>query len=254
MFNQYIENGDNEHASLVSTDITSKTVGAPDLHTINEDGAKETASMTTATTAPPSADRSHVKFELPEDNDNIKTATIIRVKGGQYLQGFLLKKKRRKSGTKNFAKRFFVLNVKYGALDYYLNDKTNNIRGNMPIRQAIISADAKQRMFYLDSGMEQWVMKALNADDFEVWIQAFNFIKRNHKMIENAVGLQLEKNQHVTGQQLAEAEVYAHTSPIPLDAENSLSSSVHEEERSGRYSTGQFDKVESIISIHPTKF
>ncbi|GMG19369.1 unnamed protein product [Ambrosiozyma monospora] len=66
-------------------------------------------------------------------------------------------------------------------------------------------------------------------------------------MIENAVGLQLEKNQHVTGQQLAEAEVYAHTSPIPLDAENSLSSSVHEEERSGRYSTGQFDKVGSRI-------
>ncbi|GMF08096.1 unnamed protein product [Ambrosiozyma monospora] len=80
MFNQYIENGDNEHASMVSTDITSKTVGAPDLHTIDEDGAKETAPTTTATTAPPSADRSHVKFELVEDNDNIKTATIIRVK------------------------------------------------------------------------------------------------------------------------------------------------------------------------------
>ncbi|GMF58520.1 unnamed protein product [[Candida] boidinii] len=140
----------------------------------------------------------NVKFQLPDNirNDstlstssskmsrhnkkkNISSAsTVLRAKGGQYLQGFLLKKKRRKSGGKNYVKRFFVLNFKYGVLDYYFDDNSNHIRGNMYIKNVIISANPNEMMIFLDSGIEQWILKAFSKKDFDYWVQAFNFIKK----------------------------------------------------------------------------
>ncbi|GME82889.1 unnamed protein product [[Candida] boidinii] len=136
----------------------------------------------------------NVKFQLPNDTTisssnsklsrhnkkkNISSAsTVLRAKGGQYLQGFLLKKKRRKSGGKNYVKRFFVLNFKYGVLDYYFDDNSNHIRGNMYIKNVIISANPNEMMIFLDSGIEQWILKAFSKKDFDYWVQAFNFIKK----------------------------------------------------------------------------
>ncbi|KAG7843011.1 hypothetical protein KL942_000107 [Ogataea angusta] len=130
--------------------------------------------------------QNHVRFSVPENEiaSKSKNVSLLRVKGGQYLQGFLLKKKRRRGGAKSFARRYFVLNFKYGVLDYYFNDVTNHVRGNMFIRNVVISADPKQLMMFLDSGIEQWILKAMNQEDFKIWVQAFNFIKRQNKFTQ----------------------------------------------------------------------
>ncbi|QPG75333.1 hypothetical protein FOA43_002686 [Brettanomyces nanus] len=122
-----------------------------------------------------------LRFQLPEEKQLGKNTFMIRLKGVQYLQGFMKKKRRRAGG--NFAKRFFNLNFKYAVLDYYADETSNNIRGNMLVTQTVISADPKLQMLYLDSGMEQWVLKALSQEDFDVWVQAFNYIKRRDKKI-----------------------------------------------------------------------
>lgn len=125
-----------------------------------------------------------VKFDvLPKDSIHGITTKIINIKGVQYLEGYLMKKKRRKSG-KNFIKRFFSLNLTYAILYYYSNDNSNTIRGNMMITQTVISADSSDRMLYLDSGMEQWVLKANNAKDFNTWVNAFNFLKTQNKKLK----------------------------------------------------------------------
>ena len=134
----------------------------------------------------------HVKFDENEIlktkkkiNDstinNKRSSKIININGIQYLQGFLLKKKRRKGSAKTFTKRFFSLNLNYAILNYYSNSNTSTIRGNMMITQTVISADASENLLYLDSGVEQWTLKATNKEDFKNWIHAFNFIKFQYK-------------------------------------------------------------------------
>lgn len=125
------------------------------------------------------ATTAHIRFQLPEEKQMGKNTFMIRLKGVQYLQGFLRKKRRRAGG--NFVKRFFTLNFKYAVLDYYEDETSNKIRGNMLVTQAVISADAKLRMLYLDSGMEQWILKALTKEDFDIWLQAFDYIKRRDR-------------------------------------------------------------------------
>ncbi|ODV94735.1 hypothetical protein PACTADRAFT_50601, partial [Pachysolen tannophilus NRRL Y-2460] len=155
----------------------------------------------------------NIRFEIPElstskleDDD-----TILRVKGGKYLQGFLLKRKRKRTG-KNFNKRFFTLNFKYGILNYYLNDKSKHVRGNMFIKYVAITASQREKIIVLDSGLEIWTLKALSDEDFNVWVAAFNQIKqegnkdilqfnRNHNhgsmetMLENNSQIELEAEQ-----------------------------------------------------------
>jgi len=131
----------------------------------------------------------HVRFKLPEEKQLGKNTIMIRLKGVQYLQGILRKKRRRAGG--NFVRRFFNLNFKYAVLDYYADEASNNIRGNMLVTQAVISADASQHMLYLDSGMEQWILKAVTKEDFDVWVQAFDYIKKRNcqqRLLKQHVG------------------------------------------------------------------
>jgi hypothetical protein len=113
------------------------------------------------------------------------TTSVININGVQYLEGSLMKKRRKKSG-KNFVKRFFSLNLTYSILHYYSSENSNRIRGMMMIKQTVISADSAGKMLYLDSGMEQWILKANSLKDFNTWVNAFNFVKtQNKKMQEN---------------------------------------------------------------------
>ncbi|KAG0680757.1 hypothetical protein C6P42_004692 [Pichia californica] len=109
---------------------------------------------------------------------------IINIKGVQYLEGTLMKKKRRNNGAKKFTKRYFSLNLTYSILYYYLDNESNNIRGNMMITQTVVSADSLELMLYLDSGMEQWVLKANSKKDFDTWVNAFNFVKNENKKVK----------------------------------------------------------------------
>ncbi|KAK6454994.1 Oxysterol-binding protein-domain-containing protein [Scheffersomyces xylosifermentans] len=105
-----------------------------------------------------------------------KKGNILRPKNGELLQSILLKKRRKK--LQGFTKRYFVLNFKYGTLSYFrVND--NKLRGQMPIRQSIVSANSNTREIIIDSGMEVWNLKALNANDFTAWVEAFNEIKKS---------------------------------------------------------------------------
>ncbi|KAK6204572.1 Oxysterol-binding protein-domain-containing protein [Scheffersomyces amazonensis] len=106
---------------------------------------------------------------------NGASPNILRPKNGELLQSILLKKRRKK--LQGFTKRYFILNFKYGTLSYFrVND--NKLRGQMPIKHSIVSANAKTREIIIDSGMEVWNLKALNVKEFNAWVDAFNEIKR----------------------------------------------------------------------------
>ncbi|CAL1216134.1 unnamed protein product [Candida parapsilosis] len=94
---------------------------------------------------------------------------------GEVLQSIMLKKRRKK--LQGFVKRYFVLNLKRGSLSYFKVDDTK-LRGQMPVKEAIISANPSNRQFIIDSGMEVWHLKAINQADFNAWVNAFNAIKR----------------------------------------------------------------------------
>ncbi|EER35606.1 conserved hypothetical protein [Candida tropicalis MYA-3404] len=93
---------------------------------------------------------------------------------GETLQSVILKKRRKK--LQGFTKRYFVLNFARGTLSYFrVNDV--KLRGQMPIKEAIVSANEATREFIIDSGMEVWHLKAVNKADFNAWVGAFNSIK-----------------------------------------------------------------------------
>ncbi|KAI5966130.1 OSH3 [Candida margitis] len=94
---------------------------------------------------------------------------------GEVLQSVMLKKRRKK--LQGFVKRYFVLNLKRGSLSYFKVDD-NKLRGQMPVKEAIISANPSNRQFIIDSGMEVWHLKTINQADFNAWVNAFNAIKR----------------------------------------------------------------------------
>ncbi|QBM86023.1 Pleckstrin-likey domain-containing protein [Metschnikowia aff. pulcherrima] len=117
--------------------------------------------------------------ELTDD----ATANILWPKDGELMQGILFKRRRKK--LQGFTKRFFILNLKYGTLSYFKTND-NKLRGQMPIKESIVSADAESNQIFIDSGMEVWNLKALNAKDFKAWVNAFSVIKkRNTRAIEN---------------------------------------------------------------------
>lgn len=107
-------------------------------------------------------------------------------KNGESLQGVLLKRRRKK--LQGFTKRYFILSFKYGTLSYF---KSNDsiLRGQMPIKHSIISANSTKKEFIIDSGMEIWDLKAQNIEDFNTWINAFNKIKKQSSLaINNDLG------------------------------------------------------------------
>ncbi|CAN3474357.1 oxysterol-binding protein homolog 3 [Diutina catenulata] len=110
---------------------------------------------------------------------------IASGKQGELLQGVLMKRKRKK--LQGFTKRFFILSFKYGTLSYYkVNEK--KLRGQMPIRTSMISADAKNREIIIDSGMEVWDVKAQSDEEFTTWVDAFNQIKSKKEWARAAPG------------------------------------------------------------------
>lgn len=95
---------------------------------------------------------------------------LVRVKQGRILQGYMLKKRRKK--LQGFTKRFFKLDLKYKALSYYLNEHNNVCRGEIVIPLATVSANKMTRLIIIDSGMEIWVLKAKDEASWSEWIQA----------------------------------------------------------------------------------
>lgn len=114
----------------------------------------------------------------------VPTPNSSKADNEELLQSVLLKKRRKK--LQGFVKRFFILNFHHGTLSYFrVND--NKLRGQMPIKQSIVSANAKKREIIIDSGMEAWCLKTVNAQDFNLWVEAFNEVKKSQYACERDV-------------------------------------------------------------------
>ncbi|KAL3241579.1 oxysterol-binding protein related protein OSH3 RNJ42_02693 [Nakaseomyces bracarensis] len=101
---------------------------------------------------------------------NKSNNSVMRVGQGRYLQGYLLKKRRKR--LQGFRKRFFTLDYRYGTLSYYLNDHNQTCRGEMVINLSTVSANKKDRIIIIDSGMELWFMKASDTNTWQTWVDA----------------------------------------------------------------------------------
>nr|4IAP_A Chain A, Oxysterol-binding protein homolog 3,Endolysin,Oxysterol-binding protein homolog 3 [synthetic construct]4IAP_B Chain B, Oxysterol-binding protein homolog 3,Endolysin,Oxysterol-binding protein homolog 3 [synthetic construct] len=71
-----------------------------------------------------------------------------------------------------FKKRFFTLDFRYGTLSYYLNDHNQTCRGEIVISLSSVSANKKDKIIIIDSGMEVWVLKATTKENWQSWVDA----------------------------------------------------------------------------------
>lgn len=94
----------------------------------------------------------------------------IRIEQGRYLRGYLFKKRRKVH--QGFKKRFFSLDYKYGTLFYYLSEKNQTCRGEIVIGISTVSANKKDRLIIIDSGMELWALKARDNSTWKIWVEA----------------------------------------------------------------------------------
>ncbi|CAR27970.1 ZYRO0D10758p [Zygosaccharomyces rouxii] len=101
---------------------------------------------------------------------NLQKDDVLRVEQGRYLQGYLFKKRRKRH--QGFKKRFFSLDYKYGTLFYHLNEKNQTCRGEIVIGISTVSANKKDRLIIIDSGMELWVLKAIDNSTWKIWVDA----------------------------------------------------------------------------------
>ncbi|QLG71981.1 hypothetical protein HG535_0C03340 [Zygotorulaspora mrakii] len=121
----------------------------------------------------------------------------LSVSNGRYLQGFLLKKRRKK--LQGFKKRFFSLDYKYGTLSYYLNDHNQTCRGEIVINLATVSANKKDKLIIIDSGMEIWALKGKDTLSWEVWVDALQRcfeISFEKKKTHNLNGIKYKENDN----------------------------------------------------------
>lgn len=94
---------------------------------------------------------------------------------GRYVAGYLQKKRRKQ--FQGFAKRYFQLDRQTGLLNYYLNNRSSSLRGVMPVKIADMTVIRKSHIIQLDSGMENWSLKANDNAAFEAWRAEFNAIR-----------------------------------------------------------------------------
>ncbi|EDO14828.1 hypothetical protein Kpol_339p15 [Vanderwaltozyma polyspora DSM 70294] len=95
---------------------------------------------------------------------------VLTVGQGRYLQGYLYKKRRKK--LQGFKKRFFSLDFKYGTLSYYVNEQNQTCRGEIVISLSTVSANKKDKLIIIDSGMEIWALKASSVTLWQKWVDA----------------------------------------------------------------------------------
>ncbi|CCE63203.1 hypothetical protein TPHA_0E01090 [Tetrapisispora phaffii CBS 4417] len=119
------------------------------------------------------------KQTLNQAGSTLNSEIAITVGQGRYLQGYLLKKRRKR--LQGFKKRFFSLDFKYGTLSYYMNDHNQSFRGEILVNLSTVSANKKDKLIIIDSGMEIWALKATSLTSWEAWVTAFQSCFENEK-------------------------------------------------------------------------
>ncbi|GAA6016301.1 hypothetical protein JCM11491_006808 [Sporobolomyces phaffii] len=98
----------------------------------------------------------------------------INTQSGIVMEGYLLKKKRKK--MQGMARRYFRLDYN-GALSYSFAPDSA-IRDSLSVPISYISAKRKQRSLDIDGGNTVYHCKALSVDDFEKWAAALQKFTR----------------------------------------------------------------------------
>lgn len=202
------------HNKLVANELVKGTleVGAGMVAFIFDNLFSKTVSKKVlfSTKIMPKAGEAVVMSNLPLQ----LTQNILMPKNGELMLSVLLKRRRKK--LQGFVKRYFVLNFKYGTLSYFKTND-NKLRGQMPIIDSIVSANAKKREIFVDSGMEVWDLKPLSDADFKAWVQAFNTIKlhgqgeaKEHSGRSVSLAVELEKISQLLSLILQRLDEFSH--------------------------------------------
>ncbi|OXV08089.1 hypothetical protein Egran_04147 [Elaphomyces granulatus] len=77
--------------------------------------------------------------------------------------------KRRRKRHQGWARRFFTLDFTSSTLSYYHDRNSSALRGAIPLRLAVVAANAETREISVDSGAEIWHLRANNAQEFTSW-------------------------------------------------------------------------------------
>lgn len=151
MFEGSIDVMDNDYYyAFILDNTSSKNVRKKVLFnasTINDDAM----SMISTKSAPSPTMSSFQIQPVPQ-----KDSPLV-IGNGRYLQGYLLKKRRKK--LQGFKRRFFTLDFRYGTLSYYMNEYNQTRRGEIVISLSTVSANKRDKLIMIDSGMEIWTLK-----------------------------------------------------------------------------------------------
>ncbi|AET41463.1 oxysterol-binding protein related protein OSH3 Ecym_8177 [Eremothecium cymbalariae DBVPG len=160
---------------------------------------------------------------LNPSSQSISGKEMFRLKQGRILQGFLLKRRRKK--LQGFTKRFFKLDLKYGTLSYYLSEWNSVCRGEIVITLSTVSANKKTRLIVIDSGMEIWALKARDSLEWETWVEALeSCYKANSDNQNNRKYSETETLESLAQSLLAELQI-AHSKAEECKNQYALSQS-----------------------------
>lgn len=136
---------------------------------------------------------------------DLRENDVLRVEQGRYLQGYLFKKRRKRH--QGFKKRFFSLDYKYNTLSYYLNEKNQTCRGEIVISISTVSANKKDRLIIIDSGMELWVLKARDNSTWKIWVEALQscFTQRALEVEGQTPKTKFKESENYDGSQLSDS-------------------------------------------------
>lgn len=90
----------------------------------------------------------------------------------EQLTGSLMKRRRKK--LQGWARRWFVLDFESNTLNYYLNQSSTVLRGAIPLKIAVFSANKEGLEINIDSGAEIWNLRAQSEGSFSMWCQALS--------------------------------------------------------------------------------
>ncbi|CCK68891.1 oxysterol-binding protein related protein OSH3 KNAG_0B04570 [Huiozyma naganishii CBS 8797] len=144
---------------------------------------------------------------------------------GRYLEGYLSKKRRKR--LQGFKRRFFTLDFRYGTLSYYMNNHIQARRGEIVINLSTVSANKRDKLIIIDSGMEIWALKAKDTNSWQTWVDALQkcFDKNN----EPEVGDDEDAGLAATLKDEREVLTLKKDQDIPLSEKERISSSIDDD-------------------------
>lgn len=165
---------------------------------------------------------------------------------GLLVSGYLQKKRRKQ--FQGFARRYFVLDKSKGLLTYYLNNRSQSLRGVMPVKIVDISSDKKTHQVTIDSGMERWTLKANDANTFRAWHDEIKHLRSSNAQKESdSEGKSLESATNndvsIAGSAFSSAAAGVNVQSPPVPTKEPLS-----EKETSTVSKGQSSPQDSSIS------